>query len=364
MTTAIAPPTDQKPTKVYTVRDLLMDKQQEILAALPRHITPAYFMRVVLTAVQRNPQLAQCEPISFLGAVLQCAQLGLAPDPFLGQAYLIPYQNNKKKDRRTGQWGVLEAQFQPGYKGLVALARRSGEVTTIHAECVSQKDKFVRTLGLNPTVVHEKYEGAEDAGPLTHVYAFYKLREGSYDLVVMNRREVEKIRARSQAYQSGVKTGRKDSPWFTDEEAMWKKTAIKQLLKLAPLSIDIQRVTGLDDAHEAGLPQDLALLADPNAEATVIDEETGEIEDVGMPQRASENGGEPPAQQPAGATRLGNVEHRGKYWLGRTDAGVDFYTYNAKIQNVAGKLIVPAFGPADRVWNGRQELVDVEVIGA
>ena len=74
-----------------------MDKQAEILAALPRHITPAYFMRVVLTAVQRNPKLAQCTSISFLGAVLQCAQLGLVPDGFLGQAYLIPYENHKRK---------------------------------------------------------------------------------------------------------------------------------------------------------------------------------------------------------------------------------------------------------------------------
>ena len=126
-------PVSAKPS---TVRTLLMDKQREILAALPKHITPAHFIRVVLTAVQRNPKLAHCTPMSFLGAVLQCAQLGLVPDGFLGQAYLIPYENRKRKPP------VLEVQFQCGYRRLITLARRSGEISNMGADVVYEKDQF------------------------------------------------------------------------------------------------------------------------------------------------------------------------------------------------------------------------------
>ena len=65
------------------------------------------------------------------------------------------------------------------------------------------------------------------------------MKDGGYDLTVMNRRQVQALRERSQAYRTGGADGRKDLPWFTDEAWTWKKTAIKQLLKLAPLSVEI-----------------------------------------------------------------------------------------------------------------------------
>ena len=342
MTTAVAT-TSPKP---YTVRNLLMDKQQEILAALPRHITPAYFMRVVLTAVQRNPKLAQCTSMSFLGAVLQCAQLGLVPDGFLGQAYLIPYENKKRKPP------VLEAQFQAGYRGLITLARRSGEISTIGADVVYEKDQFKQIRGLAPSVEHVPFEGDGDPGALVHVYSFYRLKDGGYDLNVLNRRQVHAIRERSQAYRTGIQFGRKDSPWFTDEAWMWKKTSLKQLLKLAPMSIDIQRATGLDDAADAGLPQDLALLADPEAEPTALlegdasgeEETSGGDEVIEMPQRASSSSQQSSSQPPPPATldltrepthatpagklidRITEVGQVGTGWGAYTEGGLRLWT--------------------------------------
>lgn len=265
-----------------SLRTLLEKKQKEILAALPKHIAPGYFLRVVLTAVQRTPQLLEADPLSFLGAVLQCAQLGLVPDGFLGQAYLIPYRNNKRTPPR------LEVQFQPGYRGLISLARRSGEVSTIHAEVVYAKDHFRYVRGFTPILEHTPSEDA-DPGKLTHTYAWYRLKDGAFDCHVMTEREVHKIRARSQAF----KGGKKDSPWFTDPEWMWKKTCLKQLLKLAPLSTELVHAAGLDDAHEIGLAQDLALLADDTQELTPLDETAllegeGAEDIVQMPQRTSE----------------------------------------------------------------------------
>lgn len=370
-------PTPEVPTKQYTVRNLLMDKQAEILAALPRHITPAYFMRVVLTAVQRNPKLAQCTSISFLGAVLQCAQLGLVPDGFLGQAYLIPYENRKA--------GKLECQFQIGYRGLVALARRSGEISTLGADVVYEKDRFTQVRGLSPSVEHVPFEGDEDPGALVRVYSFYRLRDGAYDLNVMNRRQVHAIRERSQAYRTGKQYGKTDSPWFTDEAWMWKKTSIKQLLKLAPMSIEIQRATALDDAADAGLPQDLALVADPNAEPTAllegdsVDEETGEV--LEMPQRVSEQAQTPRIESPVGVTiaaptarsetaitagtlidRIKDVGQVGDGWAAHTDGGLRLWTRDPAL----GAQLVAAKGQLRQITadladgQGRRKLTKLE----
>lgn len=345
MTTAVTTTQAAPPAKTYTVRDLLRDKQAEIVAALPRHIPPAHFMRVVLTAVQRNPQLAQCTSISFFGAVLQCAQLGLVPDGFLGQAYLIPYKNNKRSP------AVYEVQFQAGYRGLVTLARRSGEVTSIGAEIVYTRDQFKHTRGITTTVEHTPWEGDEDPGALTHVYAWYRLRgSDGPDVLVMNRREVYRIRDRSQAYRAGIQYGKKDSPWFTDEGWMWKKTALKQHLKLAPMSVELQRAASLDDVSEAGLPQDLHLLADPAAEPTALlegDAGEDELDAIDLPQRTAEAtiptgpGSSAPAPTVAPVVATGNgavlvdrIEHTGAAsgaWQAITQGGLKLWTRDAAL---------------------------------
>lgn len=77
-----------------------------IKRALPGVMTPERFTRIVLTALSSNPELQQCTPESFCGAMMTAAQLGLEPNTPLGQAYLIPYRNNRK--------GVVECQFQLG----------------------------------------------------------------------------------------------------------------------------------------------------------------------------------------------------------------------------------------------------------
>jgi recombination protein RecT len=233
--------------RMNTVRDMLEKSKANLAFALPKHISVDYMLRVVVTSVQRNPDLLECVPITLVGAVFQAAQLGLVPDGVMGQAYLVPFRNKKKGGRK-------EVQFIPGYRGLITLARRSGEISTVGSEAVHEKDAFAYELGLSPMV---KLTPSDDPnpGPLKYVYAFARLKDGGYQLVVMNRRQVEAIRARSQSASGGT------SPWNTDEEWMWKKTALKQLCKLLPASIELQRAVALDERAEIGLPQDLGLVA-------------------------------------------------------------------------------------------------------
>lgn len=264
-TTTSLKPASPEQAAFTTVRDLLAKSEQQLAAALPKGIPVSYMMRVVLTAVQRTPDLLKCAPITLLGAVFQAAQLGLVPDGVLGQAYLVPFKNRKKNR--------MEVQFIPGYRGLVTLARRSGEISTIDADVVHAKDDFKYVRGLNPVLEHVPTDDPSP-GPIVKVYAFAKLKDGGFQIKVMNLREVLAIKGRSAAVKGGH-----SSPWDTDPEWMFKKTALKQLCKLLPISTELQRALGLDDRAETNLPQDLALLADPDNETASPDPEEGGSEE-------------------------------------------------------------------------------------
>jgi recombination protein RecT len=186
---------------------------------------------------------------------MQCAQLGLEPGGSLGHAYLLPFEN-----RKTGK---TDAQFILGYRGMIDLARRSGQIVSLAARSVYPADKFDYDYGLNEYLIHKPVSKAEDRGQLTHVYAVARLLGGGAQFEVMERVDVERVRAQSRAGQSG--------PWVSHFEEMAKKTVIRRLFKYLPVSIEIQRAVGLDEQAEAGLPQD-----NPMTDLTV-DAETGEI---------------------------------------------------------------------------------------
>lgn len=121
-----------------TIKAYITKMDSEIAKALPSVITPERFTRIVMSAVSTTPQLAETTPQSFLGAMMTAAQLGMEPNTPLGQAYLLPYKNH----------GKLECQFQLGYKGLIDLAYRSGEVTIIQAHEVCENDDFTYAFGI------------------------------------------------------------------------------------------------------------------------------------------------------------------------------------------------------------------------
>lgn len=121
-----------KLTANMTIPDMVKAMMPEIKKALPSVITPERFTRIALSALNNTPQLQQCTPMSFLAALMNAAQLGVEPNTPLGQAYLIPYKNK----------GNLECQFQLGYKGLIDLAYRNGQMQTIQAQAVYENDWF------------------------------------------------------------------------------------------------------------------------------------------------------------------------------------------------------------------------------
>ena len=248
-----------------TMKDYVNIMMPEIKKALPNTITPERFSRIVLSAISNNKQLQQCTPNSFLAGMMNAAQLGLEPNTPLGQAYLIPYKNH----------GTLEAQFQIGYKGLIDLAYRSGQVKTIYAEEVHENDEFEYELGLEPKLVHKP--AIKDRGDVIYYYAVFKLVNGGEGFTVMSKDDIENHKRRfSKAANAGF------SPWQTNYDEMAKKTVIKKVLKYAPLSTDIMRSIAQDETIKSDLSADMSLVNDEVEYAEVVetDEETGEVKDA------------------------------------------------------------------------------------
>lgn len=212
---------------------MVQKMEPQIKRALPSVITPERFTRIALSALSNSPTLCECTPISFLGSLMNAAQLGLEPNTPLGQAYLIPYWNTRK--------GVRECQFQIGYKGLLDLAYRNQMVQTIQAHTVYEGDTFEYSLGLDEKLHH--VPAMSGRGKPIAYYAFYRLQNGGYGFQVMSREDVEEHR---QKYSQAAKKGQ-TSPWDIAFDEMAKKTVIKRLLKYAPIKSDLQYALSTDE---------------------------------------------------------------------------------------------------------------------
>lgn len=242
-----------KPEK--TITDLIKKMESEIKKALPSVITPDRFTRIVLSAISANPQLALCTPKSFLAAMMTGAQLGLECNTPTGQAYLIPYRNK----------GTLECQFQLGYKGLIDLARRSGEIATIGAHVVHENDFFEYELGLHPDLKHKP--ARENRGKPIFYYATFTLTNGGYGFEVMSMADVIKHR---DDYSKAAGAG--FSPWSTNFDEMAKKTVLKKCLKYAPMKTEFVRAASTDETIKHEISEDMYALPDATITAEFADE--------------------------------------------------------------------------------------------
>jgi recombination protein RecT len=269
----------RKNGKMMTVSDFLNDMKPQIKNALPTHLKPERFFRIALTLWNNpaNDKLRACEPMSFIAALMTGLQLGLEPNTPLGQAYLIPYGGY--------------VQFQLGYRGMLALAYRTNEYEAIYAESVYPDDDFSYELGLNKKLIHRPSDDPE--GEPKGYYAVYRLKNGGYDFTYWSRMRVERhMKKYSKSYKSN------DSAWVTAFDAMAKKTVLKQLLKTAPLSVELVEQFSHDYAIRNRLSDDMAdvpALGDvvKDVEATGLNieaeaEESGEPEDGGNHEKAKE----------------------------------------------------------------------------
>ncbi len=210
----------RKVKPIESVRRELEMMKPQLATALPPHLTADRLVRTVLTVLQSMPALLECDRASLYRAVTTCAQLGLEPDGFLDQAYLVPSRG--------------KVQLVPGYRGFIALARSSGEVTSINAQAVHRHDRFEFAYGLNERLEHVPAEGPR--GEITHFYAYARFKDGGYHFDVMSRSEVDAVRDRSESFQAYAEMG--------------KKVVLRRLARF--LSPAVQKAAALADLYESG----------------------------------------------------------------------------------------------------------------
>lgn len=264
------------------MKDWIMAMKPQIEAALPSVITTERFTRMALTAVSSNPKLANCTPKSFMGALMNAAQLGLEPNTPLGQAYLIPYKNK----------GVDEVQFQIGYKGLVELAHRSGEFKNIEARVVYENDEFEYEYGLEPKLVHRPAKS--NRGKPIYYYAVFTLVNGGFGFEVMSKEDID---IHKNKYSQAA--GSKYSPWNTAYDSMAKKTALKQVLKYAPIKTEFARKINEDETIKSEISSDMGDIMPEETEAYVVDEDGVVLDAEEMSEDEGQSNAEPeiPGQQ-------------------------------------------------------------------
>jgi recombination protein RecT len=217
--------------KQQTIKDLLERAKPSIAAVLPKHLTADRLLKVALSATARNAGLLACTPQSIILAVMQGAELGLEVGGLLGDAYLVPFKN--------------QVQLIVGYRGMIKLARQSGALASIEANVVRQNDVFDLEFGLDSKLVHKPAMTGEP-GEVVAAYAIARFKDGSRQLDVMTRAEIDAIRTRSASAMSG--------PWVTDFAEMAKKTVVRRMCKYLPLSPELQKAL----EHEAAIEQNVA----------------------------------------------------------------------------------------------------------
>ncbi len=245
-----------------TLKNYVLQMQGEIAKALPTVLTSERFTRMALSALSNNKVLEKCTPQSFLGAMMNAAQLGLEPNTPLGQAYLIPYGN--------------QVQFQIGYKGMLDLAYRSGEVKTIMAQTVYENDNFDYCFGLEPKLIHKPAKS--NRGKPIYYYAVFKLNNGGEGFEVMS---IEDINEHAKQFSKALNGS--TSPWKTNFDEMAKKTVIKKVLKYAPLKSDFVRGIASDETVKTKISDDMSEIPNEDVIDVEINHETGEVVEETQP---------------------------------------------------------------------------------
>ena len=235
--------TTEGQTEIASLKDLIEARKGEIAKVLPSILPADQFTRLALNALISTKHLAECDMSTFYASIMTCAQLGLKPN-VNGEGYLLPYFNGKTKR--------YNCQFIPGYKGLMMLARRSGEIASIDAQTVYENDTFELSYGFEPCLIHKPLLTG-DRGAVKGFYAAVILKDGGKNAFYMSVDDAQKY---GKKYSKTFSNG----PWQTDFEAMAKKSCLRQVLKYCPCSSDVQKAIDAENKYDDGGYADTSFL--------------------------------------------------------------------------------------------------------
>jgi recombination protein RecT len=279
-TMILTQPEAPKPATALAPIDLIrvgLDKMTPNLAvALPKHIPVERFKRTVLTAMNLTPELAEADRRSLFNACTRAAHDGLLPDGSEGA--LVIFKNNKT--------GKKEVQWLPMMKGVIKKLRQSGEIASISARVVYQKEidqgRFRFVIEGGEEKLHHEPILWGDRGEPVLAYASARLKDGTVQHEPMTKSDILKAKAVSRSGNSEY------GPWNKWPDEMWRKTPLKRLAKYLPLSAEDRRMIEEDDSTEfEEMKQDAIAHAQPQSLAAAAmlggpaepdhDADTGEV---------------------------------------------------------------------------------------
>ena len=208
-----------------------------------------------LALLNANSYLASSDQSSIFASIIHAANTGLTLNPTMKRAALVP-----RFIRGVGK----VCSFEPMYQGLIYLAVKEGAATAFNCQVVHEKDKFLAQPANNQNpVIHEF--NAFDRGEAVGVYCIATLLDGNKQAEFMSVQDINKIRDRSEAYQSFKSNKTKSTPWSSDWEEMSKKTVLKRLVKRLPMGkteSNLYKVIDLDNSQYTVEPVEIEQPAD------------------------------------------------------------------------------------------------------
>jgi recombination protein RecT len=210
------------PMATPDIRTQLKAMEPEFASVLPEGVKPEHFTRVVLTAIQKTPELLKTERKSFLAACMFAAQDGLLPDGREG--VILPYGSN--------------AQWLPMVYGVIKRVLATGEVISIMSRPVYEKETFEHWVDESGSHFKHTPKLTGDRGKFSFVYATATTKNGGKFFEVMTLEEIEKVRSKSKA---------KFGPWTDWFDEMAEKTVIKRMAKRMPFSSNIAAMLSRED---------------------------------------------------------------------------------------------------------------------
>lgn len=238
-----------EPVKNLVTLQTILENKDRTMAfekSLPKNAPSSLdnFKMSMYRLVEKNPKVLDCKASSVLLSFYTCLSLGLEPDTALQHAHLIPYGD--------------QLQFQIGYKGLIALAYRSGLIRWHLVDNIYSNDKYSVHKGSNPRIEHEP--ALSNRGNFVASYAVVELSKGGQIFDIMTSDEIAYLKATSVKKSKNPKTGKYEisssSPWVMWEDEMRKKTVLKRLLKQLPLTKEMALAKQIDDDVETGAIKD------------------------------------------------------------------------------------------------------------
>lgn len=223
-------------TPVEEVKNALRRLEPQFKLALPPHVSPERFVRVIITAVQQTPDLITCDRQSLYGAAMKSAQDGLLPD---GREAALVVFNHNVGGKQNPKW-EKHAQYLPMTAGILKKVRNSGELSAISPHVVYEHDEFAYWIDEKGEHLKHVPKLSGERGKVTHAYAVATTKDGAVYIEVMTFEEIEKVREASRAKDSG--------PWVSWWGEMARKTVIRRLSKRLPMSTDLEQTLHADDS--------------------------------------------------------------------------------------------------------------------